>query len=100
MTTNKTVSPPENKRLSLIGKLMFFTALLASFCLVLISLKSDWGQPVVYLCVFYTLAVVLFFIAQLIGFVASQTTYSEAIEAPKFSMLDLEAEEWKNYEKS
>ncbi len=100
MTMNKKTSPQENKRLSLIGKLMLFVAIGASICLMLTSIRSDWGQPVMYLCVFYTLAVVLFFIAQLVGFVASQTTYSEAVEAPKFSMLELEAEEWKNYEKS
>jgi hypothetical protein len=65
-----------------------------SILLVLLIPKS-WGEAVKFLCGVYTMATILFFVAQLYGFVISQTQYSEAVESPKFVMLENEEAEWK-----
>lgn len=67
------------------------------FLLVVMSVltQNDWGNIAQGLCIFYAIATTLFFLAQLWGFVVSQTNYSEDIEEPKFKMLVNEEAEWK-----
>jgi hypothetical protein len=70
----------------------FATGILISLMLA----QKSWSGAVQILCGFYAFATGLFFLAQLYGFVISQTQYSDHIEAPKFAMLDQEEAEWKS----
>lgn len=64
------------------------------FVVSLATIQGDWGFLVVGFCVFYTISMTLFFAAQVWGFVVSQTTYSDSVEAPKYTLLQLEESEW------
>ncbi|MCB0416217.1 MAG: hypothetical protein H6617_03070 [Bdellovibrionaceae bacterium] len=76
-------------------KLIAFTTLTAAiFTLLVFAIRSDWSTAVVASCVFYALIVSVFLAAQVFGFIASHTHYSESIEAPKFRMLQEEEAEW------
>ncbi len=50
-------------------------------------------------CLLYAVAATTFLVGQVIGFVASQVEYSEAIEEAKFDMLEREEREWANWER-
>lgn len=66
-------------------------------CLIILVLlvQKSWGDAVQWMCGIYSAATGLFFVAQLVGFVVSQTHYSESVEAPKFAMLENEEAEWR-----
>lgn len=67
---------------------------LLGFLVSLATIQGSWGTLAISFCVFYTLALTFFFLAQVWGFVVSQTTYSESVEGPKFELLKLEEAEW------
>lgn len=67
------------------------------FIAMALSIRKEWGNPVVIACILYSLVVTVFFLAQLFGFVFSQTHYNEGLEEAKFSILEKEEKEWQNY---
>lgn len=73
-----------------IGAVALSLLLLAALLLA----QRHWDSTVQWLCGFYCLAVGIFFLAQIAGFVLAQTYYSERMEAPKFTMLENEEAEW------
>ena len=93
MTTKTSPSRLENKWLWIAASGIFL-----SFFILLMFLLADQklGMPVQLLCLFYLTAILFFFLAQIIGFIWSQTHYSDTVESPKFSMLDNEEAEWKH----
>ncbi len=97
MISNKNNSRPANKTINWIVRLLLLISIGSSGCLILASTQKDVSQTVVYLCAFYSFAIFLFFIAQLIGFVVCQTHYSDEVEDPKFALFGIEESEWKNY---
>ncbi len=66
----------------------------SSLVVVAFFIQKGWGEIVQMMCGFYTLAISFFFGAQVWGFMASQTEYSNEIEEPKFELLEREAAEW------
>ncbi|MEZ4751810.1 MAG: hypothetical protein R3B54_14620 [Bdellovibrionota bacterium] len=74
--------------------LAFATLSAAIFVVLTLAIRSDWNAAVVATCVFYAVIVSIFLAAQVFGFIASHTHYSESIEAPKFRMLQEEEAEW------
>lgn len=56
------------------------------------------GEVARVLCMFYTFATGVFFLAQLYGFIICQTDYSDEVEAPKFTMLENEEKEWQLFQ--
>lgn len=93
MIMKKLRSPLENK--FSIAKIAMSAIL--GFCLLILlaMIQKDWGRAVTLSCIAYTAAVSFFFLAQLFGFVLSQTEYSESVEYPKFEMLAKEENEWR-----
>lgn len=63
---------------------------------MILLVQKDWGHIAEALCVFYAICTGVFFLAQLAGFVISQTNYSDEVEAPKFTLLENEEKEWGN----
>lgn len=80
---------------SLFARALVVCILVTAGLIALMLGQSSWGDAVRILCGFYTVATGLFFLAQIYGFIISQTQYSEAVEAPKFAMLEREEEEWR-----
>ena len=78
------------------GRTVLASGLALCLLVLLAMVQKNWGRAVTLSCIVYTVAVGLFFIAQLFGFILSQTDYSEAVEAPKFDMLEKEARQWKS----
>ncbi|MCB0405197.1 MAG: hypothetical protein KDD51_10460 [Bdellovibrionales bacterium] len=74
--------------------LAFATLSVAIFVILALAIQSDWNNAIVATCVFYAVIVSIFLAAQVFGFIASHTQYSESIEAPKFRMLQDEEAEW------
>ena len=50
----------------------------------------DWGPGAAIVSVVYAVLVTIFLVAQIVGFIASQVTYSESVEATKFQVLEAE----------
>ena len=65
--------------------------------LLLLIMQRSWGIAVEAICIFYTVATVLFFLAQIWGFISAQTKYYAEVEAPKFKMLEEEEMQWRGY---
>lgn len=91
MTTNKKPYP----RLSSARRFWVGAIIVGTF-LVAALINSAWGQPETVACVVYAVLASAFLIAQLVGFVLSQTDYSEAMEEAKFRMLENEEAEWRH----
>jgi uncharacterized membrane protein (UPF0136 family) len=51
---------------------------------------SDWNAGARVATVVYAVLVTVFLLAQIIGFVASQVSYSQAVEEAKFEVLEVE----------
>lgn len=90
MTTIKKPSP----RLSSVRR-FWIGAIVVGVLLVAYLLNSAWGQPDTVACLIYAILASAFLVAQLVGFVLSQTQYSEAMEEAKFRMLENEEAEWR-----
>lgn len=91
---NKQASPQKNKW---VKSPVFWGAVAViglGFLASLATIQGNWGALAIAFCIFYTIAMTLFFAAQVWGFVVSQTTYSESVEGPKFTLLKLEEAEW------
>ena len=71
-------------------------AIVGGTFLVAFLIHSAWGQPETVACVIYAVLASAFLVAQLFGFVLSQTEYSESLEEAKFTMLKNEEEEWRS----
>lgn len=92
MTSKNRLSHPESDKFL---KIIFAVGLVFFLVLLLLFIQCNWGAAVRFLCGFYTIATGLFFMAQLYGFVISQTHYSDSVEAVKFMMLENEEAEWR-----
>lgn len=80
-----------NSRVKIAGFLGLSVLLFLAACL---AIDSAWDFSIVAICVFYAIVVSIFLAAQVVGFVMSQTEYSESVEQPKFKMLVEEELEW------
>lgn len=69
------------------------------FFVLVFLIRKEWGNPVMAVCIVYSVAVTFFFMAQLWGFVLSQTQYSESVEEAKFRVLHVEEKECQKFEK-
>lgn len=76
---------------------LVFLVFLGLFLLILLR-QPTWGDSVRLICMLYTGATGLFFLAQVWGFVIAQTRYSHEVESPKFTMLEEEERQWAGYE--
>ena len=56
---------------------------------------SNWGPGAAWASVAYAILVTLFLLAQIVGFVMTQVTYSESVEVTKFQVLEVEGIEWR-----
>lgn len=93
MTSNQKFFRPENRRYWLLA--LGVGAGLISL-IAFVFFQNPWEGAVKFLCGFYTVCTGVFFLAQIYGFVISQTHYSEAVEAPKFTMLENEEAQWRS----
>lgn len=91
MTTSKKPSPRLNN-----ARRVWAAAIVLGTLLVAYLVNSAWGQPETVACLIYAVLASAFLVAQLMGFVLSQTQYSEAMEEAKFRMLENEEAEWRH----
>ena len=100
MTMKQQRSLPESEgaqrkpRGSSLVKLSLSSLFLGSIVLLFFLMKKDWENAVTASCIIYTVATGFFFIAQLAGFVLSQTEYNAAVETAKYTMLENERKQW------
>lgn len=92
MTMNKKPYPRLNN-----ARRVWATAIVLGTFLVAFLINSAWGQPETVACLIYAVLASAFLVAQLMGFVLSQTQYSESLEEAKFTMLENEEAEWRHF---
>lgn len=97
MTTSRKPCPPSSngtrkgsrKRVWLAA-----AALALAIGALTLAARTSLEQKSMIACIGYAVIVSVFLAAQVWGFVASQTLYSESVEAPKFRVIDVEEAEW------
>ncbi len=91
MTTSKTPCPRLNK-----ARKVWLIAIVGGTLLVAYLFNLVWGHPETVACLVYAILASAFLVAQLVGFVLSQTQYSDGLEDAKFRMLENEEAEWRH----
>jgi hypothetical protein len=90
--SNKSCRPESNFRRFWWGAFVVGTVIVA---LIAVSFGMETGGIP---CLLYAVAATTFLVGQVIGFVASQVEYSEAVEKAKFDMLEREEADWAHWE--
>ena len=84
------------KRCHRVNSVWWTIAAVVTLAMLAAAIRSTWTEPTAMACLIYALAAAVFLLAQLVGFVVSQTYYSDSLEDVKFDVIENEEAEWKD----